>query len=164
MLDPTKRHLSGNMLSSIVCACLVLSESDSNKPHLRSSNLLYLTAETLKLYASNAPTLTVVQSNGLLSDKGGGGSDPECAQLCMELLLQLSFCYPSEGEWRSAVAQQCPDLHALLLTVRDLPPDRSLEVHSVLTLKHLLATILSAARRPPLLPPPLLQFATSMSC
>ncbi len=136
------------MVSSVVRACLVLSESDSNKPHLRSSNLLHLTAETLKLYASNAPPLTVTRSNGLLSDKGGGGSDPECAQLCMELLLQLSFCYPSEGEWRSAVAQQCPDLHAVLLAVRDLPPDRSLEVHSMLTLNHLLVTLHSAAPSP----------------
>ncbi len=141
------------MVSSVVRACLVLSESDSNKPHLRSSNLLYLTAETLKLYASNAPTLTVVQSNGLLAYFGGGGSDPECAQLCLELLLQLSFCYPSECEWRSASAQQCPDMHAVLLALRDLPPDRSLEVHSMLTLRHLLATLHSAAP-PPAVPAP----------
>ncbi len=151
VLDPARRHLSDNRVSSLVRACLVLSESDSNKPHLRSSNLLYLTVETLKLYASNAPRLTIVRSSGTPSDFGGGGSDPECAQLCMELLLQLSFCYPSEGEWRAAAAQQCPDLHAVLLAVRDLPPDRSLEVHSMLTLKHLLATLHSAA--PPLAVP-----------
>ncbi len=48
----------------------------------------------------------------------------------------------------------------MLLTVRDLPPDLSLEVHSMLPLKHLLATILSAA--PSAVPPPLLQFATSV--
>ena len=77
-----------------------------------------------------------MRSNGQCADAGGGGSDSESAQLCMELLLQLSFCYPSEGEWRSAAAQQCPDLHAVLLAVRDLPPERSLEVHSMLTLKH----------------------------
>jgi hypothetical protein len=130
----------------------VLSESDSNKPHLRSSNLLHLTAETLKLYASNAPALTIMR-NGLLNDFGGGGSDPESAQLCLELLLQLSFCYPSEGEWRSAAAQQCPELHAVLLAVRDLPPDRSLEVRSLLTLKHLLATLQSAAPSPAIAAP-----------
>ena len=141
LLDPTRRHLNDNTVASVVRACLVLSESDSNKPHLRSSNLLHLTAETLKLYASNAPRLVVIFSNGLPNDYGGGGSDPESAQLCMELLLQLSFCYPSEGEWRSAVAQQCPDLHAVLLAVRDLPPDRGLEVHGLLTLDPLLGTL-----------------------
>ncbi len=94
VLDPTRRHLCGSMVSGVVRACLVLSESDSNKPHLRSSNLLHLTGETLRLYASNAPTLTVARSSGY-SVKGGGGSDPECAQLCVELLLQLSFCFPS---------------------------------------------------------------------
>ena len=102
VLDPTRRHLSGSTVSEVVHACLVLSESDSNKPHLRSSNLLHLTGETLRLYASNAPRRTIVRS-GVYTDKGGGGSDPECAQLCVELLLQLSFCFPSEIDWRSAV-------------------------------------------------------------
>ncbi len=148
ILDPSGQHLSCNMVSQVVRVCLVLSESDSNKPHLRSSNLLHLTVETLKLYASNAPRLTFKLSNGQVCDYGGGGSDPESAQLCMELLLQLSFCYPSEGEWRSAVAQQCPDLHAVLLAVRDMPPDRCLEAHSMLTLQHLLVTMLSAAPSP----------------
>ena len=48
----------------------------------------------------------------------------------------------------SSVAHQCLDLHALLLAVRDLPPDRSLEVYSMLTLKHLLSTMHSAAPSP----------------
>jgi hypothetical protein len=148
ILDHSRRHLSCNMVSAVVRACLLLSESDSNKPHLRSSNLLHLTAETLKLYASNAPRLTYKLSNGLPFDTGGGGSDPESAQLCLELLLQMSFCYPREGEWRSAVAQQCPDLHAVLLAVRDMPPDRSLEVQSMLTLNNLLVTLHSTASSP----------------
>ncbi len=145
MLDASKRHLSSNMLLQIVRACLVLSESDSNKPHLRSSNLLRLTADALRLYACNAPRLTFVRSNGLPHDFGGGGSDPECAQLCVELLLQLSFCFPQEREWRSAVEQQCPDLNQLLLVLKDLPPGRSLDMHATLTLKHLLTSLDHAA-------------------
>ena len=35
MLDERKRILCGSMVPSIVRACLVLSESDSNKPLLR---------------------------------------------------------------------------------------------------------------------------------
>ena len=145
VLDASKRHLSPNMLSDIVRACLVLSESDSNKPHLRSSNLLRLTADALRLYACNAPRLTVVRSDGCLRDKGGGGSDPECAQVCVELLLQLSFCFPQEREWRSAVEHQCPDLNQLLLVLKDLPPGRSLDMHATLTLKHLLTSLEHAA-------------------
>ena len=80
---------------------MVLSESDSNKPHLRSSNLLRLTVQAMKLYAHNAPRLTVTRSSGVPADFGGGGSDVESAQLSVELLLQLSFCYPIEMEWRS---------------------------------------------------------------
>jgi hypothetical protein len=100
----------------------------------------------LKLYESNADRMTLAQSNGQPADVGGGGSDPESAQLCMQLLLQLSF--PCEDEWRSAVAQQCPDLHTVLLAVRDLPPDRRLERSAMLALKHLLATLHSAAPSP----------------
>ena len=145
VLDASKRHLSNSMLSPIVRACLVLSESDSNKPHLRSSNLLRLTADALRLYACNAPSLTVVRSDGCLRDAGGGGSDPECAQVCVELLLQLSFCFPQEREWRSAVEHQCPDLNQLLLVLKDLPPSRSLDMHTTLTLKHLLTSLEHAA-------------------
>ena len=132
-------------MSSVVRACLVLSESDSNKPHLRSSNLLYLAGEALRLYATNAPRLSVTRSNGVLTDYGGGGSDPECAELCMELLLQLSFCFPSESEWLGAVKHQCPDLKAVLVAVKDLPPDRSLDMQTLTTLKNLLATLETAA-------------------
>jgi hypothetical protein len=128
------------LVSSIVRACLVLSESDSNKPLLRGSNLLRLTADALRLYASNAPSLTVLRSNGNL-DAGGGGSDPECAQLCVELLLQLSFCFPEQREWRLAVEQQCADLRQMLLVVKDLPPDRSLDMHTMLSVRHLLASL-----------------------
>ena len=141
LLDASRRHLSGNMVSSVVRACLVLSESDSNKPLLRGSNLLRLTADALRLYASNAPRLTVLRSNGIPNDKGGGGSDPECAQLCVELLLQLSFCFPQQREWRSAVEQQCADLRQMLLVVKDLPPDRSLDMHTMLSVRHLLASL-----------------------
>ncbi len=141
VLDADKRHLSSSMLSEVVRSCPVLSESDSNKPHLRSSNLLRLTADALKLYAYNAPRLTVGPSDASLSDEGGGGSDPECAQLCVELLLQLSFCFPQEREWRSAVEHRCPDLDQLLLVLKDLPPSRSLDMHATLTLKHLLTSL-----------------------
>ena len=129
------------MVSSIVRACLALSESDSNKPLLRGSNLLRLTADALRLYASNAPRLAFMLSNGLRGDLGGGGSDPECAQLCVELLLQLSFCFPEQREWRSAVEQQCTDLRQMLLVVKDLSPDRSLDMHTMLSVRHLLASL-----------------------
>ena len=145
MLDPCKRHLSCNMVSEVLRACLVLSESDSNKPHLRSSNLLHLTVEALKLYSSDAPRLTITRSSGVPADFGGGGSDPESAQLCVELLLQLSFCFPKESDWRSAVVQQCPDLNEVLLVLKDLPADRSLDMHTMLSLKHLLGTLEQAS-------------------
>ena len=132
---------SGSMVSQIVRACLVLSESDSNKPHLRSSNLLHLTAHALGLYACNAPRLTGQRSNGMPFDNGGGGSDPECAQLCVELLLQLSFCFPDQREWRSVVAFQCADLQRVLLILKDLPPDRCLDMHTMLSVRHLLASL-----------------------
>ncbi len=148
MLDPLKRHLSCNMMSEVLRACLVLSESDSNKPHLRSSNLLHLTVETLKLYSSNAPRLTITRSSGVPADFGGGGSDPESAQLCIEILLQLSFCFPNESEWRTAVVQQCPHMNDVLLTLKNLSADRSLDMHTMLSLKHLLGTLDHAA--PPL--------------
>jgi hypothetical protein len=137
ILDASRRHLSGIMASEIVRACLVLSESsDSNKPLLRGSNLLRLTADALQLNASNAPRLMVVRSNGLPSDHGGGGSDPECAQLCVQLLLQLSFCFPEQCEWRSVAEQHCTDLQQMLLVVKDLPPDRSLDMHTMLSVRH----------------------------
>ncbi len=141
MLDASKRHLSCNMASETVRACLALSESDSNKPHLRGSNLLRLTAASLELFAYNAPRLTVMRSNGETSDFGCGGSDPECAQLCVQLLLQLSFCFPDQREWRSAVEQQCPGLQRVLLVVKNLPPDRTLDVQTELSIKHLLASL-----------------------
>ena len=47
VLDASRRHLSGNMVFYIVRACLALSESDSNKPLLRGSNLLRLTADAV---------------------------------------------------------------------------------------------------------------------
>jgi hypothetical protein len=59
----------------------------------------------------------------------------------MELLLQLSFCFPAKSEWCSAVAQQCPDLNQVLLAVKDLPPGRSLDVHAMLSLKHIQASL-----------------------
>ena len=140
MLDDSKRHLCGSMVSSIVRVCVVLSESDSNKPLLRGSNLLRLTAVAFGLFAANAPRLT-----GLFTDFGGGGSDAECAQLCVELLLQLSFCFPDQREWRSAVELQCPDLQRALLAVKDLPPSRSLDMHTVISVRHLLASLDHAA-------------------
>jgi hypothetical protein len=45
MLDPNKRNHSSFTVSELIRACLVLSASDSNKPHLRSSNLLRLAAD-----------------------------------------------------------------------------------------------------------------------
>ncbi len=119
----------------------MLSEADSNKAHLRSSNLLRLAADTMRLFAHNVSRLSTLSSNGLLRDLGGGGSDVESAQLCMELLLQLSFCFPAKSEWCSAVAQQCPDLNQVLLAVKDLPPGRSLDVHAMLSLKHIEASL-----------------------
>lgn len=148
MLDPCKRYLSCNMLSEIIRACLVLSESDSNKPHLRSSNLLRLTVQAMKLYAHNAPRLTVTRSSGVPADFGGGGSDVESAQLSVELLLQLSFCYPIEMEWRSAVAQHCPDAIEVLRALKNLPADRQLDTHSVLSLNHLIGTLGIAPQSP----------------
>jgi hypothetical protein len=129
------------MVSEVIRACLVLSESDSNKPHLRNSNLLRLAADTMRFFAHNAPRMTVLSSNGLHRDIGGGGSDLTSAQLCMELLLQLSFCFPNQIDWRSAVMQQCPDLNQVLLAVKDLPPNRSLDMHAMLSLKHVLTSL-----------------------
>ncbi len=126
------------MASEAVQACLVLSESDSNKPHLRGSNVLRLTADALALYACNAPRLTATRSDGFLSDSGGGGSDPACAQLCVQLLLQMSFCFPNQREWRLAVEQQCPGLQRVLLDVKELPSGRSLDMHSMISVGHLL--------------------------
>ena len=148
MLDPCKRYLSCNMPSEIIRACLVLSESDSNKPHLRSSNLLRLTVQAMKLYAHNAPRLTVTRSSGVPADFGGGGSDVESAQLSVELLLQLSFCYPIEMEWRSAVAQHCQDAIEVLRALKNLPADRQLDTHSVLSLNHLIGTLGIAPQSP----------------
>jgi hypothetical protein len=74
-------------------------------------------------------------------DNGGGGSDPECAQLCVELLLQLSFCFPDQREWRSVVEIQCADLQRVLVIVKDLPPDRILDMHTMLSVSHLLASL-----------------------
>jgi hypothetical protein len=136
------------MLSEIIRACLVLSESDSNKPHLRSSNLLHLTVEAMKLYARNAPRLTVTRSSGVPADFGGGGSDIESAQLSVELLLQLSFCFPVETEWRAAVAQQCPDVIDVLLALKNLPADRQLDTHSILSLNHLIGALGIASQAP----------------
>jgi hypothetical protein len=136
ILDESRRRLSGNTASSIVRACLVLSESDSNKPLLRGSNLLRLTADALRLFACNAPRLTSTDG-----DCGGGGSDPECAQLCVELLLQLSFCFSDQREWRSVVELQCADLQQMLLVVKDLPPARSLDIQTMLSVRHLLASL-----------------------
>jgi hypothetical protein len=147
------------MVSEVIRACLVLSESDSNKPHLRSSNLLRLAADTMRFFAHNSPRMTVLSSNGLARDLGGGGSDLVSAQLCMELLLQLSFCFPTQSDWCSAVAQQCPDLKQVLLAVKDLPPDRSLDMHAVLSLKHVLHSIDQSA--PSLVTSVALDFATA---
>ncbi len=145
VLDASKRHMSSGMLSEIVRACLILSESDSNKPHLCSNKLLGLTTTALKLYAFDSPRLAVTRANGLLLDFGGGGSDSVCAQLCLELLLQLSFCFSNEKEWRHAVEEQCSDLNQVICLVKDLPPDRSLDAHALLSLKHLLASLYQAA-------------------
>ncbi len=140
-LDTSTGHLSCCTLLECVQACLVLSESDSNKPHLRSSNVMCLTIKALRTYTSNAPRLEATHANGVLVDHGGGGSDPKCARSCMELLLQLFFCFSDEVEWRNMVEQQCPDLNEVLLAVKNLPPDRMLGTHTEVALKHLLCSL-----------------------
>jgi hypothetical protein len=69
---------------------------------------------------------------------GGGGSDIESAALSVELMLQLSFLFATDDEMRESYFSQCGhEILGTLSRMEDMPPDRTLDQNTLLSIGHL---------------------------
>ena len=103
----------------IVRAVLSLSVSDSNKAVLIKTDLHRLLVRVLQLYNSNSSELRTIHGSVV-----GGGNDIESAEIAIEALLQLSFCFDSDTDLQSEYMTSHLGLCDLLKSIINLPLDR----------------------------------------